>query len=143
MINYIRHDQEFYGVIKLKSGETILGTMIATEEETIAPGRTVFYVQEPATPNMHPVEKEGQAGMAVGLLKWMMFSSEDFYMVNEEDIVTVAPMSMESVLMYKMWVRKEKGKNGDVEIEINKGMGLVGKVSEARQKLEEFWKKTT
>ena len=30
----------------------------------------------------------------------------DIYMVNEDDVVTVAPMSMESVLMYKMWVRK-------------------------------------
>ena len=71
--------------------------------------------------------------MAVGLLKWMMFSDEEFYMVNEDDVVTVAPMSMESVLMYKMWVRKEKGGNKqEVEIAINKNMGLVGKVSTFR-----------
>ena len=41
----------------------------------------------------------------------MMFSDEDFYMISEEDICTVAPMSMESILMYKLWVRKEKGGN--------------------------------
>ena len=141
-VNYIRHEQEFFGVMKLKSGETVLGSMIATEEDS-APGKTVFYIQDPATPHTHQVEKEGQPGMAVGLLKWLMFADEDFYVVGEDDVTTVAPMSMESILMYKMWVRKEKGKNGDVEIEINKGMGLVGKVSEARQKLEDFWKKTT
>ena len=142
MFNYIRHEQEFFGVVKLKSGETILGSMIATKEEN-APDKTVFYIQDPACPHNHPVEKDGQAGMAVGLLKWMMFSDEEFYMVNEDDVVTVAPMSMESVLMYKMWVRKEKGgNNSEVEIQINKNMGLVGKVSNFRGQLEDFWKRT-
>ena len=81
--------------------------------------------------------------MAVGLLRWMMFSDESFYMVNEDDIVTVAPMAMDAILMYKMWVRKEKGANkNEVEIKINKNMGLIGKVSDARAKLEDFWKRT-
>ena len=142
MINYIRHEQEFFGVIKLKSGETILGSMIATNEES-TPDKTVFYIQDPASPHNHQIERDGQAGMAVGLLKWMMFSDEEFYMVGEEDVMTVAPMSMESVLMYKMWVRKEKGgNNSEVEIEINKNMGLVGKVSNFRGQLEDFWKRT-
>ena len=140
-VNYIRHEQEFYGVMKLKSGETVLGTMIATEEDS-APGKTVFYIQNAATPHNHSVEKDGQMGMAVGLLKWMMFADEDFYVVSEDDVTTVAPMSMESVLMYKMWVRKEKGGSGDVQVQINKNMGLVGKVSDARAKLEDFWKRT-
>ena len=140
-INYIVHDQEFYGVMKLKSGDTILGSMIATEEDS-CPGKTTFYVQDPAQPQNHQVEKDGQIGMAVGLMKWMMFSEEEFYMVTEENIVTVAPMAMDAVLMYKMWVRKEKGQKGDVQIAINKNMGLVGKVSDFRSKLEDFWNRT-
>ena len=140
-VNYIKHEQEFFGVLKLKSGETVLGTMIATEEDS-APEKTVFYVQDPATPHNHSVEKNGQMGIGVGLLKWMMFSNEEFYMINEDDIITVAPMSIDSVLMYKMWIRKEKGGITDVEIKMNKNMGLVGKVSDARSKLEDFWKRT-
>ena len=141
-IQYIRHEQEFYGAIKLKTGDTLLGTMIATIEDD-NPDKTVFYIQEPATPNMHQVEKDGQVGMAVGLLKWMMFADEDFYMVSEDDIITVAPMSMDSILMYKMWVRKEcKTSKTDVEVKMNPNMGLVGKVSDFRSKLEDFWKRT-
>ena len=141
-IQYIRHEQEFYGVIKLKTGDTLLGSMIATQEDD-NPDKTVFYIQEPATPNMHQVEKDGQMGMAVGLLKWMMFADEDFYMVNEDDIITVAPMSMDSILMYKLWVRKEcKTSKTDVEVKMNPNMGLVGKVSDFRSKLEDFWKRT-
>ena len=141
-INYIVHDQEFYGVMKLKSGDTILGSMIATEEDS-CPGKTTFYVQDPAQPQNHEVNKDGQLGIAVGLIKWMMFADEEFYMVTEDNIVTVAPMAMDAVLMYKMWVRKEKGTNkNEVEIKMNKNMGLVGKVTDARAKLEDFWKRT-
>ena len=141
-INYIVHDQEFFGVMKLKSGETLLGSMIATEEDS-CPGKTTFYVQDPAQPQNHEVNKDGQLGIAVGLIKWMMFADEEFYMVTEDNIVTVAPMAMDAVLMYKMWVRKEKGTNkNEVEIKMNKNMGLVGKLTDARAKLEDFWKRT-
>ena len=80
-------------------------------------------------------------GMAVGFIKWMMWSSEDFYIIEEKDILTVAPMSMESILMYKMWLRKEcGGEKNDNAVDVNKNMGLVGKVSDARKKLEDIWK---
>ena len=115
---------------------------IATEEDS-CPGKTTFYVQDPAQPQNHEVNKDGQLGIAVGLIKWMMFADEEFYMVTEDNIVTVAPMAMDAVLMYKMWVRKEKGTNkNEVEIKMNKNMGLVGKVTDARAKLEDFWKRT-
>ena len=142
-INYIKHDQEFFGVLKMTNGDTIIGSMIATEEEAL-PGRTTIYVSEPAAPNTHTIEKDGQLGMAVGFVKWMMWSDEDFYLIQEENILTVAPMSMESILMYKMWLRKECGHKGnnDNAVPVNENMGLVGKVSEARSKLEDLWKKS-
>ena len=65
------------------------------------------------------------------------------FLFKEDDVVTVAPMSMESVLMYKMWVRKEKGGNkSEVEVKMNKNMGLLGKVSDTRARLEDFWRRT-
>ena len=138
-INYIRHDQEFYGTVKLVSGEEIMGTIIATEEE----GDTVLFVSEPATPTMTPIEKEGGVAMAVGLNKWMMWSDEDFYIIQEPDVVTVAPMSMEAIMMYKLWLRKENGGDDEFETPMNENMGLVGKVSDARKKLEEQWRKNS
>ena len=58
------------------------------------------------------------------------------------DIMTIAPMSREAMIMYKMWVRKEYGSIEDDEFEIgmNKNMGLVGKVAEARKRLERIFK---
>jgi hypothetical protein len=139
MINYIQHDAEFYGIIKLVSGEEILGTMIGTEED----GQTIIFVSNPAAPNHHTVHKEtGEVGVAVGLIKWMMWSDESFFIINEADIMTIAPMSREAMIMYKMWVRKEYGsiEDDEFEIGINKNMGLVGKVAEARKRLERIFK---
>jgi hypothetical protein len=136
-INYIRHDNEFYGTIKLVSGEEILGNLIATEEND----ESVLFISDPATPSMNPIEKDGQIVMAMGLSKWMMWSDEDFYIVRESDIVTIAPMSMEAIIMYKFWLRKESGEDtAEFETPINENMGLVGKVSEMRKKLEDQWK---
>ena len=140
MINYIRHDNEFYGIVKLVSGEEVMGSMIATNEDNC----TMVYVSDPLTPTLTPIEKDGEMGIAAGFTKWMMWSDEEFYIIQEPDIVTIAPMSTEAIMMYKMWWRKESGKNGedpDPGVPMNENMGLVGKVSEMRKKLEAQWKK--
>jgi len=140
MINYIQHEQEFYGVIKLISGEEVLGPMLATEEE----GQTVIYVSHPAKPHSTFVNKsETQHGIAIGFTKWMMFAEEDFYIVNESDVVCIAPMSDDAIQMYKMWLLREYGKDADDDYfhaSINENMGLVGKVDELRKQLEKQWK---
>ena len=139
MINYIRHDNEFYGIVKLVSGEEVMGSMIATNEDNC----TMVYVSDPLTPTLTPIEKDGEMGIAAGFTKWMMWSDEEFYIIQEPDIVTIAPMSTEAIMMYKMWWRKEGrgSEDPDPGVPMNENMGLVGKVSEMRKKLEAQWKK--
>ena len=139
MINYIRHDNEFYGIVKLVSGEEVMGSMIATNEDNC----TMVYVSDPLTPTLTPIEKDGEMGIAAGFTKWMMWSDEELYIIQEPDIVTIAPMSTEAIMMYKMWWRKagNGGEDKDPGVPMNENMGLVGKVSEMRKKLEAQWKK--
>ena len=138
MINYIRHDHEFYGVAKLSSGDEVMGVMIATKEE----GQTLIFVQDPATPKEAPMKRGDEVGLAIGLVKWMMWSDEEFFILQEGDIISIAPMSFAATSMYKLWLRKEQGIDDDKnwQVDVNKNMGLVGKVSEMRKKLEDQWK---
>ena len=138
MINYIRHDHEFYGVAKLSSGEEVMGVMIATKQD----GQTLIFVEEPATPREAPMKRGDEVGLAIGLVKWMMWSDEEFFILQEADIISVAPMSFPAQSMYKLWLRKEQGIDDDKnwQVDVNKNMGLVGKVSEMRKKLEDQWK---
>ena len=138
MINYIRHDHEFHGVAKLSSGEEVMGVMIATKQD----GQTLIFVQDPATPKEAPMKRGDEVGLAIGLVKWMMWSDEEFFILQEGDIISIAPMSFAATSMYKLWLRKEQGIDDDKnwQVDVNKNMGLVGKVSEMRKKLEDQWR---
>ena len=138
MINYIRHDHEFYGVAKLSCGDEVMGVMIATKQD----GQTLIFVEEPATPREAPVRKGDEVGLAIGLVKWMMWSDEEFFILQEGDIISIAPMSFAATAMYKLWLRKEQGIDDDAnwQVDVNKNMGLVGKVSEMRKRLENQWR---
>ena len=138
MINYIRHDHEFHGVAKLSSGEEVMGVMIATKQD----GQTLIFVQDPATPKEAPMKRGDEVGLAIGLVKWMMWSDEEFFILQEADIISVAPMSFPAQSMYKHWLRREQGVDDDKnwQVDVNKNMGLVGKVSEMRKRLEDQWK---
>ena len=138
MINYIRHDHEFHGVAKLSSGEEVMGVMMAMKQD----GQTLIFVQDPATPKEAPMKRGDEVGLAIGLVKWMMWSDEEFFILQEGDIISIAPMSFSATAMYKLWLRKEQGIDDDKnwQVDVNKNMGLVGRVSEMRKKLEDQWK---
>lgn len=138
MINYIRHDHEFHGVAKLSSGEEVMGVMMAMKQD----GQTLIFVQDPATPKEAPMKRGDEVGLAIGLVKWMMWSDEEFFILQEGDIISIAPMSFAATAMYKLWLRKEQGIDDDAnwQVDVNKNMGLVGKVSEMRKRLEDQWK---
>ena len=138
MINYIRHDHEFHGVAKLSSGEEVMGVMMAMKQD----GQTLIFVQDPATPKEAPMKRGDEVGLAIGLVKWMMWSDEEFFILQEGDIISIAPMSFAATAMYKLWLRKEQGIDDDKnrQVDVNKNMGLVGKVSEMRKKLEDQWR---
>ena len=138
MINYIRHDHEFYGVAKLSSGDEVMGVMMAMKQD----GQTLIFVQDPATPREAPVRRGDEVGLAIGLVKWMMSRDEKFFILQEADVISIAPMSFPAQSMYKHWLRREQGVDDDKnwQVDVNKNMGLVGKVSEMRKKLEDQWK---
>ena len=45
MIRYAKHEEEFYGVFKLVSGEEVLGKAVLTEDN----GETLCFVQNPVS----------------------------------------------------------------------------------------------
>ena len=140
-LNYLRPDEEFFGAIKLSSGEEIIGRVIVCEEN----GAHLAFIQDPAKVHANDTMSDGRRAVAVGLKKWMVFSAEDFYIIPEDRILTIAPLSTEAILMYKYFIKSEmqvrhpQGKSSSKEIDPNMGMGLIGKVDETRKKLEDLF----
>jgi hypothetical protein len=141
MINYIRHDEEFHFIAKLVSGEQIIGEGFATEEE----GETLLYVSNPLEINIiiKQLDKD-KTVKGVGLNKWMHFSEEDFYVIREKDILTIAGLSSELIAMYQLFWQKENADESlsEKKVDLDPEMGLLGKVDDARSTLEKIYKES-
>jgi len=143
MINYIRHDEQFYGTVKLITGEEILGEVLLTKDPGL--DTDLLFIQHPAKTKI--VEMEGNTStdqkIAVGFIKWVNFSDEEFFVIEERSVISIAPMSKDAIRMYKRWVKKEilhepESEKGEVPMSSN--MGLISKVSDARSFLESIYK---
>ena len=143
MISYAKHEEEFYGVFKLVSGEEVLGKAVLTEDN----GETLSFIQNPvSTVVMNNKDDDGRQVRAVGFAKWMQFSDEDFYILREKDVLTVSSMSKEISFMYEAFVlgeNKDKPNKNNTKIDPKPSMGYLGKIDEARNLFEKIYKHTT
>ena len=141
MISYAKHEEEFYGVFKLVSGEEVLGKAVLTEDS----GETLSFIQNPvSTIVLNNKDEQGRIARGIGFAKWMQFSDEDFYILREKDVLTVSSMSKEITFMYEAFVQSEnKGKppkKDNLKIDPKPNMGYLGKIDEARNLFEKLFK---
>ena len=143
-INYAKHDEEFYGVFKLLNGEEILGKAVLKNESN----ETLCFISDPVV--IQVIEKrisEDKMMRGMGFHRWMQLSDEEFYIIREKDIIAVASMSKEVVLMYETYLANEKDENNDAKKErvarkrssIQNAKGYLGKIDEARAKFEKLF----
>ena len=143
-INYAKHDEEFYGVFKLLNGEEILGKAVLTNESN----ETLCFISDPVV--IQVIEKrisEDKMMRGMGFHRWMQLCDEEFYIIREKDIIAVASMSKEVVLMYETYLANEKDENNDAKKErvarkrssIQNAKGYLGKIDEARAKFEKLF----
>jgi hypothetical protein len=144
MINYIRHDEEFHFIAKLVSGESIIGKGFAIEQD----GKTQIYCSDPLEIQVITRSSGNSTVKGVSMNNWIEFSDEEFFILEEKDIMTIAGLSQEMIHMYELFVRKKSAKetvedeieNKRVDVDIN--MGLKGKVNDLRKKLEQLYKQS-
>ena len=139
MINYAKHDEEFYGIFKLVSGEDVLGKALITEDN----GESLVFIQDPVTLEIFTKELEdGKVARGMGFAHWMQMSDEEFFIIREKDIVSLASMSKETIFMYEAYVNGEEmpEKIKRKKISLDENMGLVGRIDEARKIFERIYK---
>ena len=68
MINYAKHDEEFYGIFKLVSGDEVLGKAILTQDEL----ETLVFISDPVCVQIVTRESEdGKVHAVWDSQKWM------------------------------------------------------------------------
>ena len=129
--------EEFYGVIKLITGEEIFA-LISVEENDH--GNPVVLVQTPVV-----MKVLGHAhGQYVKIKPWLELADEDMYLINYDRIITMTEVkNNEMVTFYKRYLEEDDlDFEIDGKVKLQETMGFISTVDDARKKLEDIFKNT-
>jgi len=126
-------EEDFYATVKLKTGEEIFAKVAASEEDD----RTLLLISNPIIVN--EIKSKGKvAGYKVE--PWLKTTTDDMFMINIEDVLTMSESTdIEMIMMYQDYVRSSNKKNNNESI-IDRKMGRIGNVNDAKEILEKIYK---
>ena len=128
------NNEEFYGVLKLVSGEELFAKVSPCEEEY----RTILILESPVT--FETIPMKNQAHGAVRIVPWVKMCNETSFVVNMDKVITVTEVRDEEVI--KLYERYLNDINGETkEQDFNRDLGFLPSIPEARVILEKLYKK--
>jgi hypothetical protein len=125
-------EDDFYATVKLKTGEEIFCKVAASEEED----RTLLIVTNPIIVS----EIKGRTGVVGYKLEpWLKTTTEDMFILNVEDILTMSESSdIEMIMMYQNYIRQSTVDGN--QSKLNRRMGYLANVNDAKEILEKLYK---
>ncbi len=128
------NNEEFYGVLKLVSGEELFAKVSPCEEEY----RTILILESPVT--FETIPMKNQAHGAVRIVPWVKMCNETSFVVNMDKVITVTEVKDEEVI--KLYERYLDDMSRDPkEQDLNRDLGFLPSIPEARVILEKLYKK--
>ena len=128
--------EEFYAIIKLVSGEEILSLVMVDEND----GDPVIVLQNPVTMKAF----HNQHGMHLKVKSWIEMSSDDFFMIKLDKIITMTETKDERLIhIYNNYIEDDDTVdvyNPSGKVKPSTKMGYVSSVEDARKKLERIFK---
>ena len=127
-------EDDFYATLKLKTGEEVFALVIASEEEN----RTMLVVHNPV---IITAIKAKESIVGYRLEPWLKTTREDMFVINMDNIITLSEsMDPEMIMMHQNFA-KESGNFS--KSKMNRKMGYLTNVNEAKKVLEKIYKKDT
>ena len=127
-------EDDFYATLKLKSGEEIFALVIASEEEN----RTMLVVHNPV---IITAIKAKESIVGYRLEPWLKTTREDMFVINMDNIITLSEsMDPEMIMMHQNFAKES---NNFSRSKMNRKMGYLTNVNEAKKVLEKIYKKDT
>ena len=127
-------EDEFYGVIKLTTGEEIFA-MISIDEND---GDPVIMLQSPVVMKVY----QNPTGQYVKIKPWLEIPEEDIFLLKYDKIITMTEVKNEQMIQF--YDRYLSDDDFDFEMDgrvnLSDHMGLLSTVEDARKKLEDIYK---
>ena len=124
-------EDDFFATIKLKCGDEIFCKVAASDEGD----RTMLLISNPVC-----VEEMKTRGQVTGykLEPWLKTSSEDLFMINLDDVLTMSESDdIQMIMMYQDYVRKSNKSNYS---KLDRKMGYLGNINDTKEVLEKLYK---
>lgn len=128
-------EEEFYGSIKLISGEEIFAEILPVEEN----GRSVLILSDPV--EIDTISIGNVEGLR--MIPWIRsLSKENLVVVPMDKVITVveAPEDSEVVASYMKFIFSKSSSSGSSKIKVSEKMGYKSSVDQARKLLEKIYK---
>jgi len=141
-LNYAKHDEEFYGLFKLVSGEELIAKAIISKQEDLEPVEELIFLSNPVTVEFFTKELDGgKIAKGMGLSNWMQMSDEDFFIIKEKDLISLASLSKQYILMYEAYLTgtPPEALTQKQRKDLEKNMGYLGSINEARMLFEKIY----
>ena len=141
-LNYAKHDEEFYGLFKLVSGEELIAKAIISKQEDLDPAEELIFLSNPVTVEFFTKELDGgKIAKGLGLSQWMLMSDEDFFIIKEKDLISLASLSKQYILMYEAYLTgtPPEALTQKKKKDLEKNMGYLGSINEARMLFEKIY----
>ena len=129
-------EDDFYATLKFKSGEEIFAKVAASEEE----GRTMLLIHNPIL-ICEIRAKSGIVGYKVD--PWLKTSREDMFVINLSDVLTLSESNdLEMIMLHQNFTRDSQ-RDYDNQSKLNRKMGYLSTVRDAKENLEKIFKKSS
>jgi len=126
-------EEDFYCTLKLKTGEEIFAKVAASEESD----RTMLIISNPIV--ISEIKNRSKI-LGYKIEPWLKTTTEDMFIINLQDVLTLSESSdIEMIMMYQSYVR-QSGKEKNNESRINRRMGYISNVNDAKEILEKIFK---
>jgi hypothetical protein len=129
--------EEFPGIIKLVSGEEIIGTVLVCDQEN------GFIIQNPFSIEETIIETPAGEMVKIELRPWAKFSKEEIFFVERDKTITIYESDERLLKIYDRTLRKyfmgETSESSN-KVNLNEEMGFKFKVDDARSILEKLFK---
>ena len=126
-------EDDFYATIKFKTGEEVFAKVAASEEDD----RTLLIVSNPIV-----VSEIKSKGSIVGykIEPWLKTTTDDMFIINLDDVITLSESSdIEMIMLYQDYIR-QSGKESLNQSKLNRRMGYIANVNDAKEILEKLYK---
>ena len=130
-------EEDFYATLKLKSGEEIFAKVAASDEGD----RTMLIINNPITVS----EIRGRSGIVGYKVEpWLKTTKEDMFIMNLDNVMTLSESSdIEMMMMHQRYLRDTQMDEEFNKSRINRKMGYIGNVHDAKEILEKLYKLDT